>query len=158
MGLSPDRLDAIILSHLHWDHCAYTDRFSGVRKLIQKVEAEFAAEPPLDYIHSYQGARSVLRDPDIEVIDGEFSYDPGFTLVLTPGHSPGHQSVKVQTSKGPFILAGDAAWPAENQGLSPPRKATHPSMAKKSFQALLKSGIPLLPSHDPSVLRHNTYG
>ena len=87
-GFSPDQLHAIVLSHLHWDHCAYMVCFPGVRKLIQKLEVAFAANPPLDYRLSYQGANVALEDPALKIISGEMIYDSEITLILTPGHSP----------------------------------------------------------------------
>ncbi|MGD2126089.1 MAG: hypothetical protein PVG99_08425 [Desulfobacteraceae bacterium] len=74
------------------------------------------------------------------------------------GHSPGHQSMMVQTHAGPYILAGDAAWYDPEKGLSPPRKAAHPEDAKQSFHDLLKPEIPILASHDPSVVTHDVFG
>jgi glyoxylase-like metal-dependent hydrolase (beta-lactamase superfamily II) len=157
-GLFPDQLHAIILSHLHWDHCAYVACFPGVRKLIQGSEVAFAANPPLDCRLSYKGAKAALEDPNLEIINGEMTYDSKITLIPTPGHSPGHQSIKVQTSVGPFILTGDAVWSAGNQGLSLPRKATSPVAAKNSLNTLVESHIPLLGSHDPFLLKSVVYG
>jgi len=157
-GISPDQLHAIVLSHLHWDHCAYMAHFPGVRKLIQRLEVDFAANPILDYRLSYQGSKAALEDPDLEIINGEMNYDSKIALIPTPGHSPGHQSVKVQTSVGPFIMAGDAVWFAGNQALWPPRKATHPVAARNSFHVLVESHIPLLGSHDLSLLKSIVYG
>lgn len=157
-GLFPQALHAIVLSHLHWDHCAYLDQFSGVRKLVQKKETDFAADPSPDYRLSYQGADLLLADPDLEVIQDNFRYNSEIQLIPTPGHSPGHQSMMVLTHAGPHILAGDAAWCDPKKGWLPPRKAIDPEDAKKSFQGLLKSQIPLLASHDPSAARHAVYG
>ena len=35
---------------------------------------------------------------------------PGVRVITTPGHTPGHQSVEVDTSAGPALLTGDACW------------------------------------------------
>ena len=43
-----------------------------------------------------------------EVLDGEAEVAPGLRVVPTTGHSPGHQSLVVQTSAGPVVIAGQA--------------------------------------------------
>lgn len=48
-----------------------------------------------------------------ELLDGEAEMLPNVSLVPTPGHTPGHQSVVVETEKGRVILPGQAAYTAD---------------------------------------------
>jgi N-acyl homoserine lactone hydrolase len=45
-----------------------------------------------------------------ELLDGEQEIVPGVRVVTTPGHTPGHQSILVDTTAGPAVMTGDACW------------------------------------------------
>jgi N-acyl homoserine lactone hydrolase len=152
LHLVPGQLSALILTHLHWDHTANMEGFSGVPKLVQDREAAFVSSLPEEFEFSFEYASSILRDPDLRLVRGRFDYDPFVSLIPTPGHTPGHQSVVVKTGAGTYILAGDATWPGGERGLLPPRKAVDADQARRSFRALTERGEPLLASHDPDVV------
>lgn len=44
------------------------------------------------------------------LIDGDFEIAEGVTILSTPGHSPGHQSVLIESADGRVVLAGQAVW------------------------------------------------
>jgi glyoxylase-like metal-dependent hydrolase (beta-lactamase superfamily II) len=132
--------------------------FPGVPKLVQEEEAAFVSFLPQELELSFQYASSILRDPDLRLVRGGFDYDPFVSLIPTPGHTPGHQSVVVKTGAGTYILAGDATWPGSERGLLPPRKAIDAEQARRSFRALSERGEPLLASHDPGVMNLGRVG
>ncbi len=101
VGLVPDEIDLVINCHLHVDHAGGNVEFRGTPILVQPAELEAARGP--DY--------TVAEDIDLEhgsydVRDGEHEPLPGIRVLPTPGHSPGHQSVAVDTDAGRLILAG----------------------------------------------------
>jgi len=67
-------------------------------------EAELEAATVADYtireFVDFPGAR-------YEPLDGEAEIAPGIRVVLTP-HTPGHQSVVIETDSGPLVIAGQA--------------------------------------------------
>jgi N-acyl homoserine lactone hydrolase len=72
---------------------------------VQRAEYERRhryADTPAAWLE-YAGAR-------YELLDGEREIVPGVRVITTPGHTPGHQSVEVDTSAGPALLTGDACW------------------------------------------------
>ncbi len=150
LGLAPEQIDAVIYSHLHWDHVAFGDQLPRVPKLLQESEAAFARAPSKHLALSYKRAPLVLDDPAITLLRGETRWDPEILLIPTPGHSPGHQSLLVQTAQGPVVLAGDAAWPGP-AGPGLPRKVFNASQARASLRRLLALGCPLWAAHDPSL-------
>lgn len=102
-GLTPDDIDVVINTHLHDDHCGNNRLFTKAKHYVQKKEFEFCQNPhPLD--HRYD--TYFIEDVDFELVDGDAEILPGITVELTPGHTPGIQTVTIQTAKGPVILPG----------------------------------------------------
>jgi N-acyl homoserine lactone hydrolase len=106
---------AIVNTHLHFDHCGGGKLFPGVPIYVQRAEYEAVAEPEyvVDWVN-FPGAR-------YELIDGDAEVRPGISVLFTPGHSPGHQAVVVQTEEGSVVLAGDATYDVRElvDGVSP---------------------------------------
>ena len=95
---------AVINTHLHFDHCGGNRRFAGTPTHVQRVELEAAVAP--DYLEEwvrFPGATYVELDGDAEVFDG-------VSVLSTPGHSAGHQSVVVETEEGTIVLGGDVTY------------------------------------------------
>ena len=105
----PDRIPRevalVINTHLHFDHCGGNRLFSGIPIYVQRRELEAAREP--DYTIrewvEFDGATYVELDGEAEIV-------PGVRVLPTPGHTPGHQSVLVDTDDGLVVVAGDVAY------------------------------------------------
>ncbi len=100
-GLTPGDIDLVINCHLHADHAGGNVNFRGTPILVQPAELEAARDP--DY--------TVHSDVDVDegrwdVREGEHEPLSGVRVIPTPGHSPGHQSVAVETDAGLLVLAG----------------------------------------------------
>ena len=95
---------AVINTHLHFDHCGGNRRFAGTPTFVQRTELDAAVEPSylVDWVH-FDGESYVEVDGDAELFDG-------VSVLFTPGHSPGHQSVVVQTGEGLVVLGGDVTY------------------------------------------------
>jgi N-acyl homoserine lactone hydrolase len=92
---------AVINTHLHFDHCGGNRRFAGMPTYVQRVELAAAVAP--DYLEEwvrFPGATYVELDGDAEVF-------AGVSVLSTPGHSPGHQAVLVESDDGIVVLGGD---------------------------------------------------
>jgi len=106
IGVAPDDIRHVILSHAHLDHAGNLKRFSNAKVWMQKTEYDFAFEEPTPL----GVVRADLDGPEIDwaLIDGDFEVMPGLNLLSTPGHTPGHQSAHVSLPKtGPALLVGD---------------------------------------------------
>ncbi len=115
IGLSYDDITCVINTHLHWDHCWNNDKFPGRKIFLQKKELEFAEHPNMDqaphYDHESCGLFPAWKKAPMEqyeIVDGDVEIFPGITLVTLPGHTPGFQGVKVETSQGIYLIASDA--------------------------------------------------
>jgi glyoxylase-like metal-dependent hydrolase (beta-lactamase superfamily II) len=118
IGVDGAEIEMIIFTHLHWDHCHNLDRFPNARFLVNAREYAFAMDPIPPYYKSYEhhrlGKRAPFADIRFETIEGEVEVLPGIRVFPTPGHSPGHQSVSVDTEAGVHVIAGDAVFSHEN--------------------------------------------
>jgi glyoxylase-like metal-dependent hydrolase (beta-lactamase superfamily II) len=146
----------VVLTHLHFDHAGGLALLpSSVPIVVQRREWDAGHDAaaveknfylPLDY----EGA-----DLQITLIDGDHDLlgDGSIQLLLTPGHTPGHQSVCVGEQ---LVLGGDVAHFAS--GLDDHRFpvfgddfAAQASSANR-LRALRDAGAVVLPGHDPAVL------
>jgi len=117
-GLTPDDIDIIILTHLHWDHSFYLERFTKATIYVHSMELAFARNPIPMYFKSYEsaalGITSHIEGISFTTIDGDRELLPGVRAFETFGHSPGHISVEVDTRAGSFICSGDSVFCPEN--------------------------------------------
>ncbi|HEX6231486.1 MAG TPA: N-acyl homoserine lactonase family protein [Actinomycetota bacterium] len=123
-GISMADVTGVANCHLHFDHSGQNARLPrGVPIFVQRREWAMVHEP------DYTVAEWIdVPGLSYEVLDGEAEVAPGLRLVPTPGHSPGHQSLGVQTSAGPVVLAGQALQSrAEWEGATEPSASGEPA-------------------------------
>jgi len=107
MGISPSSVAFVVNSHLHFDHCGGNPLFPGTPILAQR--AEYGAAGSAAYaVHEWVDFPGAAFD----LVDGEREVVLGVEIVPTPGHTPGHQSLVVETGEGRVVLAGQAAYTA----------------------------------------------
>jgi N-acyl homoserine lactone hydrolase len=130
--VDPSDIRWIINSHLHFDHCGQNAVFPNAPVYLQRAEYENrgAYETPRAWLE-YAGAR-------FELLDGEREIVAGVRTITTPGHTLGHQSIEIDTTDGPALLAGDACWTVEMFQGEPPRGPMMDDMptAMKSLERL----------------------
>ncbi len=103
-GFSPDTVDAIAVSHLHFDHAGGVLRSDGTRAfprarfIAQRAEWEVALGENPRLVASYdQPELRLIRDLGAEsAADGEVEVLPGVSVIPTGGHSAGHQGVVIR--------------------------------------------------------------
>jgi glyoxylase-like metal-dependent hydrolase (beta-lactamase superfamily II) len=111
IGVPPERVTYLALSHDHYDHTANVAEFTGATWLARERErdAMFAPAPPP---FSQPATYATLRAARTIVIHGDDSHDvfgDGSVVIRSaPGHTPGHQVLFLRLAEtGPVILAGD---------------------------------------------------
>ena len=104
IGVKPDDITFIAVSHHHGDHVGNVDMFPKSTLLIQKAEVDFAfaegKNPPFK------------KDRPMNQLAGDFDVfgDGSVVILTTPGHTPGHQVLLVNLAKtGWIVLSGDLA-------------------------------------------------
>lgn len=106
IGLKPDDIVAVIVSHLHFDHCGQLDAVSAP-VYVQRTEYEASKEAGYTVPEWAEVSEDRLR-----LVNGDQEIASGIRLLSTPGHTPGHQSVLVETTNGRVLLAAQCAFRA----------------------------------------------
>lgn len=118
MGITPEEIDIVIFTHLHWDHVYHMAKFTNAKFYVQRAEYEFAMNPIPLYYKSYEypvlGLEPQFKDTKFELLDGEAEIIDGISVYPTPGHSIGHQVVVVNTEAGEYHCCGDAMFTYDN--------------------------------------------
>ncbi|HEY8823308.1 MAG TPA: N-acyl homoserine lactonase family protein [Candidatus Limnocylindria bacterium] len=138
--LDPDAVRAIVNTHLHFDHCGQNRAFPGVPTYVQQAELDIALRPGHTIAEwvDFPDARYEAVEGDREIVDG-------VSVLATPGHTLGHQSVTVRTGDGLVLIVGQAAQDARSFATGP---------ADPSIQRLRELNADRIHfSHDRAVLR-----
>ena len=121
IGLKPDDISRVAISHTHGDHIGNVGLFSNSTILMQRAEYSWihSADGPNDNVNQLMAlARKLLGTPKhLDLIDGDLDLfgDGSVTLFATPGHTPGAQSLLVHLKNSGFIiLSGDVVHLEEN--------------------------------------------
>ena len=160
IGVTPDEIDIVINTHLHYDHTAYNKLFKKATFIVQKREMRHAFVPEKFECSFYQ-PRDHFDVPNLnyELIEGDYELVEGIHILSTPGHTAGHQSVLVETKKpGPIIISGDAVYLEENLEKEViPTIHYNPSQCLSSIKRIKriaqKKGAEVFPSHDASFFK-----
>lgn len=115
LGYDLADVEYVVLSHLHVDHAGDVTGFPDAEFIVQQAELEYCFWPadPIQRGFYLLGDFGRLRtgDYDVTVIDGGFDVfgDGTIELIPTPGHTPGHQSLKFELDSKTVILGADIA-------------------------------------------------
>jgi len=168
-GASPEEIDVIVMTHLHWDHCHNTELFPKVPILVQKRELQYAIAPLPSHGLVYESQVIDMRPPwiksieQIEIVEGDAEICPGVSVVRLPGHSKGIQGVLVQTENGRHLIAGDCCPKVENwQGRSRMKhipSGIHVDLEEyfETFKKIERIADVVIPGHDVCVSEIGVY-
>ncbi len=169
MSIDPAEVDFCIFTHLHWDHTHNMKRFPNARYVANAEEIKWAYNPLPLYYRSYESPILGIDAPFVgcqfELVEGEAEIVPGVRVFPTPGHTPGHQAVQVETAKGTIVLVGDAIFRYRN---FEPKLDEHwrywsqqrfVSMIDgwRSMEEIDRRADFILPCHDEKVLECDVY-
>jgi glyoxylase-like metal-dependent hydrolase (beta-lactamase superfamily II) len=120
LGVKPEQVTRVIITHMHSDHCngmlEFPKRYPNAQFYVQKREVDFWAYDPMVQKPSF---KQFLNQPGVDavvasikagrttVLDGDQFVGPEMGVLLAPGHTPGLQSVVMPTAKGTTICASD---------------------------------------------------
>jgi N-acyl homoserine lactone hydrolase len=151
--LSIRDIDAVILTHLHFDHVAFLKMFIHCPLFVQKRELNSAFNPHPYFSNMY--VPSFFRNVEFELIDGDVSLFPGIEVALVPGHSQGSQAVIVETKEGRAAISGFCCV-AENfnlNNISIPAIHEDVQQAYESMHKLLSIADIIYPNHSVNPVK-----
>lgn len=112
LGVEPDSIDCVVMTHLHFDHSGGTTRrspsgrlepvFPRARHVIQRGEYQDATHPHERNRASYLAENfGPLEEAQLlQLVDGQAQCAPGISVIPTPGHTAHHQSVLIDDGQG----------------------------------------------------------
>ena len=111
-GVDERDVQLIIHSHLHFDHCGQNHALS-CPIAVQHIEFEAARRP-----HYTVENWATIPTKRARLLDGDTELCAGVRALLTPGHTPGHQAVVIDSADGPVVIAAQCifrrgAWNGE---------------------------------------------
>ncbi|GAC1512108.1 MAG: MBL fold metallo-hydrolase [Candidatus Dormibacteraceae bacterium] len=120
LGIRPEEVDAVLTTHLHWDHAGGLTRrderggveltFKRARHFIQRSEWDFALQPDIRSRSGYiPDDFTPLADANkmIEFLDGDAEVMPGVHLRHVGGHTPGSQVIVLRSGELACAVTGD---------------------------------------------------
>jgi glyoxylase-like metal-dependent hydrolase (beta-lactamase superfamily II) len=122
LGLAPEDITLVIDTHLHADHCSGNTRFADVGEtivptfpnaeyVVQRREFEDATHPNERTAGTYYSINwdVLMERGQMRLLDGDTELAPGVYGVVTPGHTPGHMSVRFESDGQHGLFVCDMA-------------------------------------------------
>lgn len=117
-GFAPDTIDTVLCTHLHVDHVGWNTRLEGdtwvptfpdARYLFAEAEwAHWSSETSgMDAVLLADSIQPVLDAGLVDLIPTDAELTPEVRLVPTPGHTPGHVSVVIESGGARAVITGD---------------------------------------------------
>jgi len=164
IGVDAEKVEDVIITHMHYDHCGNHAMFPVARYHLQDKEMQyctgrsmthrvakfpFEEEDVIAMIRRLYGGRVVFHDGDEELA-------PGLSIHHVGGHTMGMQVVRVNTRRGYVVLASDSSHYYANieRGIPYPLmfNVTEVLEGYRKVYSLASSREHVIPGHDPLVL------
>jgi glyoxylase-like metal-dependent hydrolase (beta-lactamase superfamily II) len=165
IGVEPDQVRDVIISHMHYDHSGNHDMFANARFHLQDREMAYCTGRCMGHAN----LRGAFEAEDVVAMvrrvfegracfhDGSGEVAPGVTVHRVGGHTSGLQVTRVMTRRGWMVLASDAShFYANFQQHRPfPVVANVIEMLEgyRTMGELASSPDAIIPGHDPLVMR-----
>jgi glyoxylase-like metal-dependent hydrolase (beta-lactamase superfamily II) len=149
-------LTRVVMTHLHFDHAGGLELLpDSVPVYMQRLEWEATADPEASAKNFFLARDYASVADQVVLVDGDHDLlgDGSVELLATPGHTPGHQSVRVG---GHLVIGGDVSHFAA--GLDDHRfplfgdDLDAQKASAERLHALREAGATIRPGHDPEVL------
>ena len=127
-GFQRDSIDTVLCTHLHVDHVGWNTMlvdgrwmptFPKARYILNKLEYDYWVAPvdvptanawnEIQRLTIADSVTPVFEAGLVDLVEGTYKVCDEVTLVPTPGHSPGHVSVRISSRGKEALITGDIA-------------------------------------------------
>ncbi len=115
VGVKPEDVDTVVFTHLHGDHTGWAldrdtgaPRFSKAQYLVPKKDWDFYKAEDPQRAGFTRNILPIEGNAAFDLVDGERTVTPSLTILPTPGHTPGHQSLLLSSGGQQAFIIGDA--------------------------------------------------
>jgi N-acyl homoserine lactone hydrolase len=152
LGVKPEDVDVLGISHTHGDHVGQASQFTNARLIVGKRDFERLEGRPEDSLKGWRGSAKqvTLASGDVDVFG-----DGSVVGLHLPGHTPDHLALLVRLRSGPVLLTGDLYHSTISRqkrsapGFNTSRNETLQSMER--FEKLAKEmGAKVIIQHEPN--------
>jgi glyoxylase-like metal-dependent hydrolase (beta-lactamase superfamily II) len=148
-NMTPEDIDVVILTHMHWDHCQNTDMFRNARILVHPAELDYARNPNRADFAVAQYMADMVDKMKVELVSEGDRVAEGISIVETPGHTIGHISVAVSAGGENVLIAGDALPDSGSVARGLPTNVFYDvEDARTSVEKMVASAQIFYPGHD----------
>jgi glyoxylase-like metal-dependent hydrolase (beta-lactamase superfamily II) len=117
VGVVPADIETVVISHVHDDHVGGavagdgTPAFPNARYLLQRADLEalesWASSNEEDRVIFEQMVEPLRAAGQLDTLEGDHRLDPELSLHLAPGHTPGHQVLRVASGEDRLLISAD---------------------------------------------------
>ena len=120
-GYPPESIDMVLCTHLHVDHVGWNTKLVGGKWVPTFINARYIfGKTEFEYWHDHQeepdkaavfndSVRPIVDAGKADLVASDAKICEEITLISTPGHSPGHVSLHIQSDGEEALLSGDVA-------------------------------------------------
>ena len=170
LGVGAQDIDLVVNTHLHGDHCGGNTRYNDSGELVatfpqatycvQRLELADASFPNERTRATYlsENFQPLAQAGQLRILSGDTTLSESVRVVVTPGHTRGHQCVVIESDGQTAIFLGDtASWPIHVERLSwVPAYDVEPLVAIETKRNLARWAVEhhvlLIFEHHPQVM------
>ena len=114
-GTTPEEVDYVMCTHLHTDHVGWNTQlvdgrwvptFPNARYLMPGEDLPVLEEGGEDQFR--ESVLPVVEAGQVDEVGSDFTIGEAISLIPTPGHTPGHVSVRIRSGGAEAVITGDA--------------------------------------------------
>jgi glyoxylase-like metal-dependent hydrolase (beta-lactamase superfamily II) len=164
LGIKPEEVTDVVITHMHWDHAEGVDLFPKAQVWIQKAEYADSAGADRKAVSDddgnlpphYEALIKLNKEGRVHHVDGDAKeIAPGVTVYIGGKHTSESQYVVANTRAGRMVIASDNVYLYENLDKHVPIAQTFDAKANLAAQDRMKKIATnprlIIPGHDPEV-------